>query len=89
MVYYWSSLFGGFYMYAIKAVYDGKGFKPQEPVPVNEEYEVIIAFTAPVKNPENLPKRFSQTEKDAITKSLFGILPPNVDLNKAREERLR
>jgi hypothetical protein len=76
-------------MHAIKALYDGTGFKPQEPVPVNEEYEVIIAFTAPVKSSEKTPKRFSQTEKDAITKSLFGILPPDVDLSEAREERLR
>ena len=76
-------------MYAIKAVYDGTGFRLREPVPVSEEYEVVITFTTPVKSQENLPKRFSQTEKDAITKSLFGVLPPDVNLNEAREERLR
>jgi len=76
-------------MYAIKAVYDGMGFKPREPVPVSGEYEVVITFTAPVKSPESLSKRFSQTEKNAITKSLFGVLPPDIDLNEAREERLR
>ena len=75
-------------MFAIKAVYDGAGFKPKEPVPVQEEYEVIITFTAPIKNHENRPKRFSDTEKDTITRSLFGVLPPSIDLDKEREERL-
>jgi len=76
-------------MYAINAVYDGTGFKPREPIPVNEEYEVVITFTSPVKNSETVPKRFSKTEKDEITNSLFGVLPSDVDLNEARAERLR
>jgi len=76
-------------MYAINAVYDGTGFKPREPIPVNEEYEVVITFTNPVKNSETAPKRFSETEKNEITHSLFGVLPSDVDLNEARAERLR
>jgi len=76
-------------MYAINAVYDGTGFTPREPIPVNEEYEVVITFTDPVKKSETIPKRFSKTEKDEIVNSLFGILPPDVDLNEARAERLR
>jgi len=76
-------------MYAINAVYDGTGFKPREPIPVNEEYEVVITFTIPVKKSEIIPKRFSKTEKDEITNSLFGVLPSNVDLDEARAERLR
>jgi predicted DNA-binding antitoxin AbrB/MazE fold protein len=76
-------------MYAINAVYDGTSFKPREPIPVNEEYEVVITFTMPVKNPETMPKRFSRTEKDEITNSLFGVLPSDVDLDEARAERLR
>ena len=75
-------------MFAIKAVYDGAGFKPKEPVPVQEEYEVIITFTTPIKNQENRPKRFSGTEKDTIIRSLFGVLPPSIHLDKEREERL-
>ena len=76
-------------MYTINAVYDGTGFKPREPIPVNEEYEVVITFTVPVKNSKTVPKRFSKTEKDEITNSLFGILPSDVDLDEARTERLR
>jgi predicted DNA-binding antitoxin AbrB/MazE fold protein len=35
-------------MYAIKAIYDGSHFKPQEPVPVEGKYEVVITFTKPI-----------------------------------------
>ena len=75
-------------MYAIKALYDGTDFKPKEPIPVNEEYEVVITFTTPVKNPGR-PKHFSNAEKDAFRKSLFGVLPSTIDLHETREERLR
>jgi len=76
-------------MYAIKALYDGTNFKPKEPIPVNEEYEVVITFTTPVKNPERQSKLFSNAEKETLRKSLFGILPSNIDLDEEREERLR
>ena len=75
-------------MHTIKAVYDGTSFKPKEPIPVYEEYEVIITFITPIKSLKNLPKRFSETKKDAITKTLFGVLPSDIDLAEARNERL-
>jgi predicted DNA-binding antitoxin AbrB/MazE fold protein len=76
-------------MYAINAVYDGTEFRPKEPIPVNEEYEVVITFTLPLKNSKTPLRRFSKAEKDEITKSLFGVLPPDVNLDEARAERLR
>ena len=76
-------------MYSIKAVYDGANFKPKEPIPVSGEYEVIIMFTTPIKNLETPPKRFSETEKNVISKNLLGVLPPDIDLTTARDERLR
>ena len=36
-------------MYAIKAIYDGTNFKASQPIPVKEEYEVVITFIEPVK----------------------------------------
>ena len=36
-------------MNAIKAIYDGTGFRPLQPIPVEGEYEVIITFVEPVK----------------------------------------
>ena len=76
-------------MYAIRAVYDGTDFKPKDPIPFTEEYNVVITFTAPVNHPKNEQKRFSKGEKDIISKSLFGVLPSNIDLDEARSERLR
>jgi hypothetical protein len=34
-------------MQAIKAIYDGVNFTPQQPIPVDEKYEVIITFIKP------------------------------------------
>ena len=75
-------------MFAIKALYDGTDFKPKELIPVNEEYGVVITFTTPVKNPERRARHFSTAEKDSLRKSLFGVLPLNIDLDREREERL-
>ncbi|MDR1996872.1 MAG: hypothetical protein LBQ83_00890 [Candidatus Margulisbacteria bacterium] len=81
-------------MYSIKAIYDGRSFKPSEPIPVEGEYEVVITFTIPVnsrgaKNNSRKPGRISRTEKNKIASSLFGVLPADVDLDKMRAERLR
>jgi len=37
-------------MYAVKALYDGVNFNPKQPIPVKEQYEVIITFVEPVKS---------------------------------------
>ena len=44
-------------MRAIKAIYDGKNFKPTQAIPVNEEFEVIITFIKPTKKPEQNGRR--------------------------------
>jgi len=36
-------------MYAIKAIFDGIDFKPLQPIPVKEKYEVVITFIEPIK----------------------------------------
>ena len=36
-------------MQTIKAIYDGIDFKPLQPIPVKENYEVFITFVEPVK----------------------------------------
>jgi len=42
-------------MYTIKAVFDGINFKPIQPIPVTENYEVIITFLEPIKkNPAGI-----------------------------------
>ena len=37
-------------MFAIKAIYDGVNFTPLQPVPIKENYEVIIIFSNPLKS---------------------------------------
>jgi len=37
-------------MQAINAIFDGNRFRPIEPIPVNEKYEVVITFTKPINN---------------------------------------
>jgi len=34
-------------MYAIKAIYDGVDFKPEQPIPVKGRQKVIITFLGP------------------------------------------
>jgi len=36
-------------MHTIKAIYEGTKFKAIQPIPVEEDYEVIITFIEPVK----------------------------------------
>lgn len=36
-------------MQAIRAIYDGIDFKPMQPIPVKENYEVIITFVEPIR----------------------------------------
>jgi len=37
-------------MQAINAIFDGNMFRPVEPIPVKEKYEVVITFTKPINN---------------------------------------
>ena len=71
-------------MQAIKAIYDGTTFKPNQPIPVKEQYEVVIIFIEPLKNMQKkeLKKRpFSE---------LRGLLKDKVwmsdDFNEPLEE---
>jgi len=51
-------------MYAIKAIYDGTGFKARQPIPVQEDYEVVITFLQPLKS--------CKTPREAMFGSLRG-----------------
>ena len=37
-------------MYAIKAIYNESGFYPMQPIPVKEDYEVVITFINPIES---------------------------------------
>jgi predicted DNA-binding antitoxin AbrB/MazE fold protein len=55
-------------MYAIKAIYDGNSFKPEEPIPVEGKYEVVITFTKPIINTsqEKILKYFNTWDDDDV-----------------------
>ncbi|MCL1994466.1 MAG: hypothetical protein FWG66_16100 [Spirochaetes bacterium] len=54
-------------MFAIKAIYDGNGFKFEEPIPVKGKYEVIIAFTKPIeKTQEKILEYFNTWDEDDV-----------------------
>ena len=76
-------------MYAIKAIYDGTNFKLSEPAPVQEEYEVVITFTVPlketVKNQKNIMKYFGTWDK-ADMETMAEIIKERADFSLNRPE---
>ncbi|MDR1748066.1 MAG: DUF104 domain-containing protein [Spirochaetaceae bacterium] len=62
-------------MYAVKAIYDGTKFKFAEPLPIKENYEVIITFTNPIqKTQEDILQYFNIWDKsdvDCITEIIM------------------
>lgn len=65
-------------MYKIKGIYDGTNFKFQQPIPVDESYEVIVTFFEPLK------VSFSPYNKDWVNQfqttkeSIAAILGDNI-----------
>ena len=54
-------------MYAVKAIYDGNNFKFEEPLLINEGYEVVITFTNPIKkNQESILNFFNTWDKEDV-----------------------
>ena len=64
-------------MQAIKAVYDGVGFTPKQPIPVQGHYNVVILFvepTAPDTNALNADIEFWQEHKKLLADSQDEVL---------------
>jgi len=54
-------------MFAVKAIYDGNNFKIKDPLPIKENYEVIITFTNPIeKNKESILQYFNTWDEDDV-----------------------
>ena len=53
-------------MQAIKAIYDGVGFTPRQPIPIQGHYEVVITFIKPIERDltETICKNEKQTRMD-------------------------
>jgi len=54
-------------MYEVKAIYDGNNFKFAEPLPIKENYEVVITFTKPIKKTqESILRYFNTWDKNDV-----------------------
>ena len=71
-------------MQTIKAVYDGVGFKPKQPIPVQEHYEVIITFLEPIKK-DKLTNKCEP--KNIFDLAGLDLLAEDYDYKKMREAR--
>ena len=76
-------------MYAVKAIYDGKGFKPKEPVPVKEEYEVVITFVNPIEKKDvrrqNFLKYFGTWDNEDV-ETINEIVKERENFSQNRDE---
>ena len=72
-------------MYSIRAIYDGKNFKPTQPVPVQGDYEVVITFLEPVKKDQSGIMKYAGTwDEDDI--DLETIMKERENFSLGREE---
>jgi hypothetical protein len=74
------------YMYAIKGIYDGNFIKPDEPIPVEGKYEVVITFTKPINTTQDKILKYFGTWNDEDVKVLDEIVEEraNFSLNRNR-----
>ena len=73
-------------MYAIKAIYDGSNFKPMQPIPVKENYEVVITFIEPVKKEQSGIMNFAGIWKDENVLDLDEIISERKNFSLGRFE---
>jgi len=71
-------------MQAIKAIYDGVNFMPQQPIPVKGRYEVIITFIEPLVNDST---NIGTVEKRPVSE-LRGLLKGKVWMSDDFDEPL-
>ena len=75
-------------MYAIKAIYDGTDFKPTQPIPVKENYDVVITFIAPTQKKvanTSIPKT-GKLPRSTCRGMLKGKVWTSDDFNEPLEE---
>ena len=73
-------------MYAIKAIYDGTNFKPIQPIPVKEDYEVVITFIEPVKKDSGNTGSAGKRPRSEFIGSWKGKIWMSDDFNEPFEE---
>ena len=71
-------------MYAIKAIYDGTNFRLMQPIPVKENYEVVITFVEPLKRNQKSIMDFAGIWKDENVIDLDGIMADRKNFSSGR-----
>jgi len=73
-------------MHAIRAIYDGINFKPMQPIPVKENYEVVITFIEPVKKDTAEINKSTKLPRSTAKGLLKGKVWMSDDFNEPLEE---
>ena len=73
-------------MQTIKAIYDGTTFRPVQPIPVKENYEVFITFVEPVKKDLVDKNQSAKLPRSTAYGILKGKVRMSDDFNEPLEE---
>ena len=73
-------------MYAIKGIYDGNCFRLEQPIPVKEEYKVVITFTDPVKSSQESILDYCGVWDDSDVKSVHEVIAERESFSFGRAE---
>ena len=71
-------------MYAIKGIYDGNCFRLEQPIPVKEEYKVVITFTDPVKSDQKGILDYCGVWDDSDVKSINEVIAERPGFSSGR-----
>jgi len=74
-------------MYAIKAIYDGTKFKLMQPIPVKENYEIVITFVEPLKKDQTGIMDFAGIWKNEDVLDLDEIMTERNNFSLGRLEK--
>ena len=73
-------------MQTIKAIYDGISFKPTQPIPVKENYEVFITFVEPIKENKKRIMEFAGIWKNKDVIDLEQIMIERENFSSGRTD---
>jgi len=73
-------------MYAVKAIYDGNYFKLEEPLPINEKYEVVITFINPIEKQQDEILQFFNTWDEDDVNCIREIINERSNFSMGRDQ---
>ena len=73
-------------MYAIKGIYDGNCFRLEQPIPVKEEFKVVITFTDPIKSSQESILDYCGVWDDSDVKSVGEVIAERENFGFGRAE---